>query len=142
MTEESTTADPVELTRRANEAANRRDFDAMMSVYRADAVWDLSSGGLGAYEGTAAIRGFFEDWLGAFEEYEVWDEELVDLGGGVSFAVMAQRARPRGSSGQVTIRYCSVSTWEDGVCASCTNYPEADIDEARATAERLAQERA
>jgi ketosteroid isomerase-like protein len=141
MAEESTTPDLVELTRRANAASNRRDFGATMSFYRADAVWDLSAGGLGVYEGTAAIRSFFEDWQGAYEEYELWDGELAELGGRVTFAVMAQRGRPRGSSGEVTIRYGSVSTWDDGLCVRTTNYPEADIDEARAAAERVAEER-
>jgi len=139
MSDEFTTPDRVELFRKANEAANRRDFGASVSFSRPDAVWDLSLVGLGVFEGTAAIRGFFEDWIGAYEEYEVWDEEFVELGGGVTFAVMRQRARPRGSSGEVTIRYGSVITWDDGLVVGTTNYP--DIDEARAAAERLAQER-
>jgi hypothetical protein len=46
-----------------------------------------------------------------------------------------------GSSGEVTIRYGSVITWDDGLVVRVANYPEADIDEARAAAERLAQER-
>jgi ketosteroid isomerase-like protein len=90
MSEESTTPDPAELTRRSFEAANRRDIGASVSIFAADAVWDLSPVGLGVYEGTAAIRCFFEDWIGAYEEYEVWDEEFVELGGGVTFAVLLQ----------------------------------------------------
>jgi ketosteroid isomerase-like protein len=141
MSEKSTTPDLVELTRRANEAANRRDFGASVSVFAGDAVWDLSRIGLGTYVGVAAIRGFFEDWVGAYEEYEVRDEELVELGGKVTFAVLRARARPRGSSGGVTVRYGTVGTWDGGLCIRATNYPEADIDEARAAAERLAEER-
>jgi hypothetical protein len=34
-----------------------------------------------------------------------------------------------------------VWVWVDGLITSHTTYPEADIDEARAAAERLAQER-
>jgi hypothetical protein len=30
-----------------------------------------------------AIRGFWEDWLGAYEEYEMTPEEILDLGTGV-----------------------------------------------------------
>jgi ketosteroid isomerase-like protein len=141
MAEESTTPDLVELVRGANEASNRRDYGASLSIFGADAVWNLSPMGLGTYEGTAAIRGFFEDWFGAYEEHEIRDEELVELGGGVTFAVFKQRARPRGSGGEVTIRYGSVGTWDDGLLVRITNYPEADIDEARAGAERLAEER-
>jgi hypothetical protein len=41
----------------------------------------------------------------------------------------------------VTIRYGAVGTWDDALCVRITNYPEADIDVARAAAERLAKER-
>ena len=64
MPEESTTPDLVELARRSLEAANHRDFAAMMSFWGHDPVWDLSPMGLGVYEGPLAIRGFFEDWIG------------------------------------------------------------------------------
>ena len=47
MAEESTTPDLVELTRRALEPANRRDFEATVSFYAPDAVWDMSPMGLG-----------------------------------------------------------------------------------------------
>jgi hypothetical protein len=47
--------------------------------------------------------------------------------------------RPVGSSGEVQLRYGTVSVWEDGKIARITNYT--GIDEARAAAERLAQER-
>ena len=139
--EESATPDLMELGRRANEAANRRDFGASVSFFGPDAVWDLSLVGLGTYEGIAAIRGFFEDWIGTYEEYEVSEEEMVELGGGVTFVVQRQRARPRGSSAEVTLRYGQVNVWDDGLVVRSTLYPEADIIEARAAAQRLAQER-
>ncbi len=141
MSEESTTADLLELGRRSNEAASRRDFDAQLSVFGADAVWDLSPVGLGVYEGIAAIRGLNEDWVEAYDEYEISEEESVELGGGVTFLVQRQRARPKGSSGEVTLRYGQVNVWDDGLAVRSTFYPEADIDEARAAAERLAEER-
>ena len=141
MAEESTTPDLVEMGRASSEAANRRDFGASVSVFGADAVWDLSLVGLGAYEGIAAIRGFYEDWIGTYEEYEVSEEESVELGGGVTFGVLRQKARLRGSSAEVTVRYGQVNVWDDGLIVRATIYPEADIDEARAAAKRLAKER-
>jgi len=36
----------------------------------------------------AAIRGFLEDWLGAYEEYEIEAEEILDLGNGVVLFVI------------------------------------------------------
>jgi ketosteroid isomerase-like protein len=139
MSEESTTPDLVGLTRRNFEAANRRDFDAALSFYAPDAVWDTSPMGLGTHEGLATIRGFFEDWIDAYDEFEVEPEEILDLGNGVVFVVICQHARLVGSTGHVQQREAWVSLWADGAFLRTTTYP--NIDEARAAAERLAESR-
>jgi ketosteroid isomerase-like protein len=139
MPEESTTADLVELQKRFTEAAHRRDLDAIMAFYAPDAVYDMSPMGMGVFEGQAAARGFLEDWFASYEEYEFEAEEILDLGNGVVFRVLIQKGRPVGSSGEVELRYAAVAVWEDGKIARMTNYT--DIDEARAVAERLAEER-
>jgi ketosteroid isomerase-like protein len=139
MSEESTTPDLVELVRGSFEAGDRRDFDALMSFYAPDAVWDMSPFGVGIFEGLAAIRGFFDDWIRAYAEYEIKPEEVLLLGNGVVFAVAMQKGRPADGGGEVRLRYGSVGVWENGLCVRVTNY--ADIDEARAYAERLAEER-
>jgi len=140
MSEEFTTPDLAELTRRAIEPANRRDFDAMMSFYAPDAVCDTSPVGTGIFEGIAAIRGFFEDWIGAYEEFENEPEEILDLGNGVVSSVIRQDARPVGSTGHFGVRYAGVIVWAEDLIVRLTTYP--DIDEARTAAEGLAQERA
>ena len=138
MSEESTTPDLVELTRRFLEAANKRDFDSIASSYAPDAL--LDSMGMGAsFEGTAAIRGFFEDFIGAYEEWQVDAEEILDLGNGVTFIVALQQGRPFGSSGHVQMRFASVGLSTDGAVVRQTLYT--DIDAARAAAERLAESR-
>src|SRR5439155_19838019 len=86
MSEESTTPDLVELSRRTFDAYNRRDFDTVMSFYGRDCVWDASPWGIGTFEGTAAVRGFFEEWIGAYEEFAIEPEEILDLGNGVIFS--------------------------------------------------------
>ena len=92
MSEDSTTPDLVELTRCAFEAANRRDFDVLMSFFAPDAVWE--GAGLGTtFEGLAAIRGFWEDWFASYGELGIEQEEILDLGNGVVFAVLIQKAR-------------------------------------------------
>jgi len=141
MSEKSTTPDLVELGRGLFAAANRRDFDVILHRYAPDAVWDMSPlGGLGTFEGHVAIRGFWEDWYASYEEFEIEPEEELDLGNGIGFTVVTQKARPVGSSGEVRLRYALVSEWVDGLIVRLTNY--GDIDEARAAAERLAAERA
>jgi ketosteroid isomerase-like protein len=138
MREEPTARDLPDVWRRSIEAANSRDLDALMSFYAPDAVWEAMMG-LGTHEGTAEIRRFFEDWLDAYEEFEVELEESLDLGNGVAFAVVVQRGRPVGSTGRVQLRYATTSIWVDGTIARQTN--DIDIDEARAAAERLAEGR-
>jgi ketosteroid isomerase-like protein len=137
--EESTRPDLVELNRAFIEAANRRDVDAFMSFWGPDPVSFTSGAGLGTFEGIAAVRGFFEDWISSYEEFEMVAEEIVDLGNGVTYAILRQRGRPVGSSGEVRLRFASVGFSVNGLYVRVKAYP--DIDEARAAAERLAEER-
>ena len=139
MSEESTTPDLAELMRRQLEAANRGDLDAFISVYAPDAVYDASRDGLGVYEGPQAIRGLIGGWWGAFEDFRLTPEEFLDLGNGVAFAVLRHDGRPAGSTGDVNTRQAYVSISVAGFVARVTVY--GDVDEARAAAERLAQER-
>jgi len=129
----------VELVRGSFEAADRRDFDALMSFYAPDAVWDMSPFGMGTSRVLRRSAAFCEDWMRAYEEYEMNLEESLLLGNGVVFAVAVQKGRPAGGSGEVRLRYGSVSVWENGLIVRVTNYT--DIDQARVAAERLAEER-
>jgi ketosteroid isomerase-like protein len=137
MPEESTDHDLVELTRRANEAANRSDFDALMRFFAPDAVLDLSHRELPSFEGAAAIRNFFEDWYEAYEEFAIEQEEVLDLGNGIVFAVVHQNARPAGSAGHVQQREGWVLVFVENLTVRMTTY--GDVDEARAAAEQLAE---
>jgi ketosteroid isomerase-like protein len=141
MPDESTTPDPVELSRRLNEAVNRGDFDTAVAMYTPDAVYDGSPMDGEVIKGRDALRGFLEDWFGAYEEWEQVAEEERDLGNGVGFGAFRQRARPAGSSGFVELHYAFVAiVREDRLIERVTVYGT-DIDQARAAAERLSQER-
>jgi ketosteroid isomerase-like protein len=97
MSQKSTTPDLELAVRRNLGAFNRRGFDAVMTIYTPDAVWDNSDGGLGVYEGREAVRGFLEDWRGPYQDFEQVLEEFRDLVNGVTFGVGRQRARLPGS---------------------------------------------
>jgi ketosteroid isomerase-like protein len=125
--------------RRPVKPLNVRDYDAAMRFWAPDGVFDLSVTVLGTYQGHAAIRALLEESVGAWDDFQFEFEEVHDLGNGVAFAVAAINARPAGSTGSVQGRFGSVSIWVDGSCERVTNY--FDIDQARAAAERLAQER-
>ncbi len=85
MSEESTTHDLVELTRRRVAAVDSVDIDAMTGFFASDAVWDSTPMGLEVYEGKAAIRRFFDVKLRDgkvvyFFEYEHRAEALTAVG--------------------------------------------------------------
>jgi ketosteroid isomerase-like protein len=140
MPDESTTPNLEETARRLREALNRGDLDAAVAMYAPDAVWDVSLLGLeGVFEGGEAIRGALEDLIAPYDDLEIVAEESRDLGGGVTLAVLLARGRLKGSTRFVESRMASVATWAHGLIERITNYP--DTDPARATAERLAEER-
>jgi ketosteroid isomerase-like protein len=135
MSRDFTTPDPVELVRKQLEALDRGDFDGVMSSVAEDGVLD---GRADLIEGRAAIRGFVEEWFSAYEELDYELEEVSDLGGGVVFAVVIQDGRLVGSAGRIRQREGWVYLWVGGSIARLTT---SDVDQARAAAERLAQER-
>jgi ketosteroid isomerase-like protein len=139
MAEQPVTADLLELAREWTEALSRRDFDASMSFYALDAVFEGKVTG-DRCEGRAAIRRFLEGFVDTFEEYEVESTEIFDLGNGVLFVIVVQKARPAGSTSHVQMRNGNVVEFAEGLITRHT--ADTDIDEARAAAERLAQERA
>jgi uncharacterized protein (TIGR02246 family) len=137
MSEESTTPELVELVGMAFEAANRRDLDAVAGSFAEDATFD-GRGVPDHYEGRAAIRSMLEDWFGSYEELEFGVEEARDLGNGVVFAVVIQNGRPAGSAGHLRQREGWVFVW---VRALIARLATSEVDEGRAAAERLAEER-
>jgi ketosteroid isomerase-like protein len=134
VSEESTTPDLVELVRKQFEALNRRDLDGVMSSVAEDGVLD---GRADLVEGRAAIRDFVEEWFSAYEELDYELEEVGHLGGGVVFAIVIQDGRLVGSDGRVRQREGWVYLWVGGSIVRLTT---SEVDQARAAAERLAQE--
>ena len=140
MSEKAATPDLVERSRLAFTAASRRDLDTLVTFYASDAVLDLSDLGLGTFDGVDAIRAFVEDWFRSYAEYEVSADEILRLGENVILTINTQMARLPGSSGFVRLHDAYIFLFEDGLIARHTPYQ--NIDEARAAAERLAEERA
>jgi ketosteroid isomerase-like protein len=138
--EETTTPDLDELNRRFIDASNRRDIEALMSCFAPEAVWHASgSGVVERLRGLTEIRETLEDWLSPYQEYEAHQEELLDLGNGVAFAVAVSKGRPVGSSAVAQWRQGFVVLYDGDLILRIASY--GDIDEARAAAERLAEER-
>jgi len=139
MSQESTTPDLAERTRQAFAAASQHDLDALLSFFAPGAVLDLSDVGIGTFEGVSAMGTFFEDWWNTWAGHLIEAEQIVDLGCGVVFARVREDGRLVGSNGHVEHRRGFVFAWAEGTIDSQVVY--LDIDEARAAAERLAEER-
>jgi ketosteroid isomerase-like protein len=135
MPEESTTPDPVETVRRTFEAFNRRDFAAAIAVWAPTGVW---RGTVDDAEGAAAIRDLWVSYRSAFAELQVVVDDVVGLGDKVVFADTRHVGRLIGG-GNLAERRAFVYEFVDGRSVRARDYT--DIDEARADAERLAEER-
>ena len=135
--EESTSVDLVELTQRVFDAADRRDFDAVMTLLAPDAVWEsevLET----SFEGVAAIREFLERWSAAYDAFAVQTEHIHDFGSGIVLCVFMNR--PPDGVGEPSLRFALVIVWAGGVVRRVIG--SEDIDGARAAAERLVAETA
>ena len=137
MSAESTDPDPREIALQMAEELSRGDFDAYMSHFARDAVWQSRFGT--RLEGTTAIRSYTEEFNGSVEGFRAEVLEVVDLGSGVAVSVYRQGGRLGGSSSELLEHVAFVTVFVDGLATSMTSY--SDIDEARAAAERLAEER-
>jgi ketosteroid isomerase-like protein len=135
MSEESTTPDLAELTRHMFEAANRRDFDAALEFYAPQAHW---RGTVDDAVGVPAIRDLWVGYFSAFEELQVILDDVADFGNGVIFVASHHAGRLVGGASLVEGR-AFVYEFTDGRVVRASDY--VDIGEARAAAERLAEER-
>jgi ketosteroid isomerase-like protein len=138
MAEESTRPDLVEVVTGLFEAADRGDWDAVLSAYAPYAVLETADGVFDAMS-PARMRGFWEEVAATFEDFAIKVETVVDLGNGIVYSVYRAEGRLAGSTGVVTERTAMIYEWVDGRIARLITRP--DIDEAGAAAERLAEER-
>ncbi len=141
MSDETATADLVELVRRTFDAFCDGDLDAVTSTFATDAEW--KSVGLGtSFKGTPAIRGFLAEWRGRYEDYEIELTEIQDLGSGVVLVKSSQSGSLLDSPNSARLPpeiMLHAFVWESGVATRIVS--SGDTPEARAAAERLAEER-
>jgi ketosteroid isomerase-like protein len=135
--DESAKLDLVELTRRSMEASNRRDFDAALAVFAADAVFDMSAAGIGRFEGLPAVRRYLEDWIGLYERQEFARWEGEHCGGGIVFVEALLDATLSDTAASVQEAWAFTVVWRDGSIASVTATQQ--IAAARAAARAAGQ---
>ncbi len=103
----------IELTRRAIDAFNSRDAEAIIELGVLVYDWSGSIGPyLGVYEGEEGIREFVDDQWTAFEELRVEPEEFVTQGRHVIVPITV-RGRARDGL-PVSATAAQLYTFEDG----------------------------
>jgi ketosteroid isomerase-like protein len=137
MNDESTTPDLLELTRRMIEADTFDEW-AMFAeqIYALNAVWETHAGT--TLRGRGAIVAFVRDYWLMWDDHHHYVEENVDLGHGLIWGVVREHGRIKGSGAYVEARWALVSLLVEGQIVRATSY--LDIDQARAAAERLAED--
>ena len=138
MSEETANPDLVELTRRVFDDVDRGDLDSALSVFAQNATW-VSEVLDTTFEGRPAITRFIERWTSVYEAFEIQTEDIRDCGNGVVLCVFMNRSRDPDSADEPTLRFALVILWSGGAVQMVTG--DEDLDAARATAERLAEER-
>lgn len=82
-----------------------------------DSVWDMSNVGnwpeATEYRGPEAFRGFFDAWVGAFDDWDFSLDEVIDAED-VVFTVLHQSGRAAGSSARVEMTFAQLWSWRDG----------------------------
>jgi ketosteroid isomerase-like protein len=114
----------VEVVRSIYEASNRRDWDAAFRDQESSVEVTTPPGIFaGTFRGREECQGFFEEMTGAFEEWSVHVEELVESDDQVA-AVVRFRARPKGGGVEMEIRNGHLWTLRDGKAVSMQIFPK------------------
>jgi ketosteroid isomerase-like protein len=99
------------------EALNRGDVDEALEMLDPEVVGDFSRSinpdVKGVYRGREEIRGFYEGFMDAWQEFEWVAEEHAELGDHV-LRIGGIRARGRGSGVEVAATGAQVWTFRDG----------------------------
>jgi ketosteroid isomerase-like protein len=107
----------VALVRKAIDALNRADFDALLALISPDVVWEALEGvsGIGElYRGRAGVREWIEQMLETMEQgVHIEIEQLADLGDDRVFVAVVFTARRRGSGVPFEVRNWQIVWFAD-----------------------------
>jgi ketosteroid isomerase-like protein len=101
----------VDLVRQVFEAHDRRDWDAVYSLYAPDIVWedvDGLWGDWGTARGTEGVRAAWRRWLGALERPVFTADDIRDAGDEV---LVRLRMSGRGRESRVHVEQVIAMVW-------------------------------
>jgi ketosteroid isomerase-like protein len=110
-------ASPQELqtVRRAYEAFNRRDVDALLATLHPEMEWHplLGELGGGVYRGHEGVRRLVSEVYETWESFRIEVEDVIDAGE-LIFALSRSRGRGRASGVEADVRLVTVWEMRDG----------------------------
>jgi ketosteroid isomerase-like protein len=102
----------VEIVRRAHEAFNQRDLDAVAELIEADWVMDWSRS-IGPRRGVYRGRAGVEEWIAgiaeAFDGFEILPLEYIEAGDEI---VVPTQVKGRGRGSGVVVDAAAATVWE------------------------------
>jgi ketosteroid isomerase-like protein len=106
----------VEVVRRQADAYAQGDWEAAMSFFHPDVVYDISrySAGGGVFHGHEGVRAGFSEWIGSWEDYRYELLEVIDAGDDKVVTTSRQTGRGRGSGVEVEVANAVVNTLRNG----------------------------
>ena len=105
----------VELARRAFDAFNRRDLDAMLALSHEEVVVESRLVAMeGGYHGREGVRRWWKNTFDVLPDYELEVEEVRDLGGEFTLARLHARAHGAGSTAPLDETVWHAAQWRDG----------------------------
>jgi ketosteroid isomerase-like protein len=106
-------------------AANRRDFDLMLTGWADDIDYRAAEGALddhGPIHGKAEMRAYVQDWLDTFDNMKVEPLEVIDAGQDQVIAVLRSSGRAKLSGVETDITFAALYTIRDGKTARGREY--------------------
>jgi ketosteroid isomerase-like protein len=111
----------VETVRRRYRALDRRDWDGLWREVHPD--FELQTQLQGTHRGPDEAQRFIEDQFAAFESLKLDPEKFFESADQV-VVFLVHRARPQGSSAEITIKIGAVWTLRDGKVLTIETYPQ------------------
>ena len=105
----------LELARRAFDAFNRRDLDAMLALSHEEVVVESRLAAMeGGYHGRDGVRRWWKNTFDVLPDYELEVEEVRELEGEFTLARIHARAHGAGSAAPLDEIIWHAAQWRDG----------------------------
>lgn len=114
----------AEIVKGLLRAAEHGDWDAAMEGY--DPAVELDQTRFpdgGTYKGREGVRRFYEKWFGAWEEFRVESQGVLEVPDGRVVSLIRVSGRGKESGVEVTMEAADVFTLRDGKVIQMTGYP-------------------